>query len=215
MKPSNASTLVPAAALLLLLGCAGCLTPRPDRTRWFALNGPAPATPAVSVAASVPVRIGVRPAVLPSYVESKRMALRSGSCEIRYDDFARWSQPLEDAVAQRLCAALAAADGAVSARNAPWGDSFAPQQLLQVRFTHFEGGTDGALAVAGSWELLDAGTGRGIASGSYRSDPALRWTPGRPESLVEGLGACVDAIARQVQPALKPAPVAVPAASAK
>ncbi|PTY06243.1 hypothetical protein DB347_12415 [Opitutaceae bacterium EW11] len=141
-------------AALLLAGCSVLPAPTADPTRFYLLQGtakpPEPATAAVGA-----LRIGVHSIQLPPYLSNNRtMVVRSGVNEIRYEDYARWAEPLEAAVLHAVRERLLAAGGIATAETPPFSPDVRRDLDVTVRVLRCEGASDPAKGNTAQFEAV-------------------------------------------------------------
>lgn len=99
-------TVLLLASVAVLAG-AGCLRFKPtvDTVRHYALQTSPPETSGDEAAGSG-IRLAIAPAVMPAYLRSSSLAVRSGDGQIQYDYDSQWAEPLDKAVTRVLAANL-------------------------------------------------------------------------------------------------------------
>ena len=98
--------------------------------------------------ASVPsderkINIGVRVVELPAYLRNNRtLVVRNGVNEVRYQDYARWAEPLDVAVQRIVRERLLANPKVATAETAPFPPEIRRDVDVAVRVFRCEGGFD-------------------------------------------------------------------------
>jgi uncharacterized lipoprotein YmbA len=182
-----------AAVALALL--AGCLSPRPDTSRYFTLPSPAtdPATgPGVA-------SLGLGPVVLPPYVARLEIASRTGPDEIRYAASDRWAAPLDELVARALADELRSRVPAREVIRWPWALQAPPEAFVSVDFLRLEVDAAGGATLEARWTATVRG--RPALSGETRvKEPGLA---GDTPASVAALGRALGRLSAEVANALR------------
>ena len=125
--------------------------------------------------------VRLRPVELANYLQTKDMAVRTGTNEITFALFHRWAEPLDAGIRRVLAQDLRAAPAirnVITDEPAPAGCSV---YTLSVHVLTCEGiRTDhmGSAAFAAVWEITGPGfPGAVLDQGVFRARPAS-WTPG-------------------------------------
>ncbi|MDP2137502.1 MAG: PqiC family protein [Candidatus Didemnitutus sp.] len=181
--------LLLCSAFVLLAGCTLLPTPQPDRTRHYVLeSGAAVATPTAQ-----PVRLGLRNVEIPAYLKTKAMVVRSGNNEIRYNDTARWAEPLEAGITRLLRERLA---GRARIITYPFPANLERDYDVTVRVLSAEGHDRGVLFSA-VVELTRVGDTATIVSRRVYTAPVVSWN-GDFAQLASQLSAAVANLADEV-----------------
>ena len=173
---------LPAWALMavtaaMLGGCQLLPPATADATRFFVLSGPVLAE-TTTTAEHGHLQLGLRQVELPDYLRTtKSMVVRAGANEIRYQDYARWAEPLEAGVNRVLKNCLLAVPEVRGVDAHPMRGDVARDYDIAVRIIRCEGvvladGGNGARFEATYKLTTTDGSGRQIASGVYQSPPA-------------------------------------------
>lgn len=184
---------LPASILCLL--SAGCSLPeaKPDAARYYVLPTPAEAAPAKAPA----LRLGLLPVHLPEYLRSPSLAVRQGASEVRYNDDARWAEPLEAGLARVLRAKLAASAQVVAY---PFRLDESRDVDVRVQILACEGTADGGVNFAATFEIFAPGSGSGTQH-AFTAEPA-KWDGRDYARLAELLGADAAQLADAIASAL-------------
>lgn len=170
----------------LALGCVFVLTscsiipePSVDPTRYYVL-GMVNGADASSVAPKGTLHIGIRAIELPLYLRNNRtIVVRSGANEIRYQDFARWAEPLDLAIQRILRDRLTANDAVRGAEIAPFSTDVQRDFDIVVRVLQCEGGIDAqgrkTAQFSAMYEILDQRNGGKVLARKTFSAPAKTW----------------------------------------
>ena len=115
-----------------------------DPTRYYVLNGPGPNESSGRIATQG-VALAIRSLELPNYLRStKSMVVRKGNNEVRYEEYARWAEPIEAGLTRALKERLAEAAGVRSVSTFPPMGGETRQFDVRIRVLRCEGGTSGA-----------------------------------------------------------------------
>ena len=141
MKHPPLVSVLLSAAGLLIAGCNVVPPPQADTTRYFVLtgSGPAPGPAAGSL------RLGLRNVELAAYLNTRDMVLRSGSNELVLQEYARWAEPLDAAIARILRTELAAAPAVGRVDLQPFRFDTDRDYDVSVTVIHCEGETSARL----------------------------------------------------------------------
>ncbi|ABC82908.1 PqiC family protein [Anaeromyxobacter dehalogenans] len=186
MRPPTAL----AAALALLCGCVP-LGPRPDRTRYYALEARAAAPPA----GAIPVgAVGLGPVRLPAYLDRPELVTRGEGARVDVAGDERWAAPLDGLFVAALAEDLRAAVPAREVVAWPWRAGAAPEWAVSVDVLRFERAPDGTAVLEARWALR-RGT-EVVERGVTRTRERPRAT-GTAAS-VEALSDCVGGLASEI-----------------
>jgi uncharacterized lipoprotein YmbA len=196
----------PLLALLtgLLLATGGCLR-RSDEASFYLLEP----LPAASVAgptgdAEQPSRpvIGVGPVKFPGYLNRPQIALAVGPGQIRFDEFRRWSEPLEEnftrVLAENLRRLLPDSEVVIY----PWRRSLAVDVQLEVAVDLFHATGDGHSLLEAQWIMTRGGRTASLRRSSQQQ-PA---DPSNPAGIVAAQSETLAAFSREIATALKTLP---------
>ena len=158
---------------------AGCQLLPPaavDATRFFVLTGHAANGNAVTQPTGH-LQIGLKPVDMPAYLRTtKSMVVREGANEIRYQDYARWAEPLEAGVLRILKEQLLASPDVRGVDAHPMRGDVARDYDVAVRIIRCEGATgDGAVArFSASYEIVAVdGSGKVHASRTFTAPDGI------------------------------------------
>ena len=146
-------------ALLLLAGCVN-LQPVPDNSRYHILDhAPTPQDEPIVLETDTP-HLHIAQIDLPSYHDSKKLAIRKTSTEIEFSETHRWVEPLEDSISRALTSHLR------SRLNPRWTFSSYPGRRssalgyeVQLRFTRLEGDRIGQAVIEGQLQVFESTPG--------------------------------------------------------
>jgi uncharacterized lipoprotein YmbA len=146
------------AALLLL--CAGCASgPRPSL---YVLSAPA-GGPAETVSGSGQTRLQLPPILLPDYLDTTDVLLRSGTNELKVSRTARWAERLSKGMTGTLSEALTARLPRDSIVLGQGIDGSARRILVDV--SACDVWPDGRCVLKASWTILEKGTQKVAVAG--------------------------------------------------
>lgn len=190
-----------AAAILGLAGCSIVPEPKPDPSRHYVL-APA-AQPGDTAKEATPKNkpiVMLRAVEMPAYLRGRKtMAVRHGSNEIVYHEFARWAESLEDGIA-RVVGERLLATGTVSGVALLPGRG-ARDYELTIRILECEGsispGGSPLVRFAASYELTSPGAGTITGTRHFVAPPAP-WDGKDFYALAAHLGQSASALADDI-----------------
>jgi uncharacterized protein len=167
VKTIARNTLRSLCLVALAAGLAACGSSAP--VRYYSL-------PAVAVApAAAPLAgrsILVGPIDIPAYLDRPQIAIRGTDGEISFQEFQRWSEPLDAAFSRALVDDLIVLAGTGQAMAAPVPRDLAVDYHLRARVSRFDVDTAGHAVLLVQWYLAD-GAGKVLVAprqDSYRRD---------------------------------------------
>lgn len=183
------SLLVASAWVFFLAGCQVLPNSSSDPARNYVLGGAVPASATVKPAGKL--QLGLRSVELPGYLHNHRdMAVRTAANEIRYDEFSRWAESLEDGVARVLKQRLAGAEGVAGVSSFPFAADVSRDYDLVIRIQNCEGalGEDGrpVARLVATYDVIAAGAGGQVVVRRTFVAPDLPWN-GRDFGALAGL----------------------------
>ncbi|QEL55253.1 PqiC family protein [Chromobacterium paludis] len=154
------------SAALLAAGLMGCASPP---ARFYGLDAPALSPAAVQFGK----RVMVGPVSLPAALDRPQLVLDDGNGELRLQEYARWSAPLDRLLAQNLAAGVSRAGGVASvyAYPQPGMDGGDLRYTLDVRRLSLRPGR--GVGMDAVWQLLRTADGAVLASGAFSRDSAV------------------------------------------
>jgi uncharacterized protein len=199
-----------ATALALSVGLAGCVSlKRTPEARFFALRATAAASPADGLAMG-PGLIGVLPVLLPAYLERPQVVTWAGPGEVRIDEFLRWAEPLDLAVARVVEEDLGTLLPSHRIIRAPWSASAALRCRVRLDLARFGPQPGGEVQLAGRWVLLPARGERPLVSRpvELRRGPRAGATGIDPNASVEAMSELLGELSREIATAVAELPAA-------
>lgn len=152
---------VASAVALLFSGCQVLPNSSSDPTRNYVLSSPAGTDVAQKPLGKL--QLGLRSIEVPGYLHNHRdMAVRTAANEIRYDEFSRWAESLEEGLGRVLRQRLLAADGVAGVSSFPFATDVKRDYDLVIRIQNCEGAVSDGHPVArfsASYDVLAAGSG--------------------------------------------------------
>lgn len=202
----------PASAFAgMLIALGGCAAGAPLRT--FVLTAPADAENSGAPDGSPPA-VQLQAVILPDYLDTEEILVRSGRYELEASTTGRWGERLSAGVAHSLTAALALELPEYRFEAARPRDDAARQVLVNVEA--FDVWRDGHCALSASWTILERHTGAVITSGHGVFTIPLEGAtaPAGDATVVAAMAQGVNELARALALALRvPSPPAVAAGS--
>lgn len=187
MRPVNAL----AAALALLSGCMS-LGPRPDRTRYYALEPRTAAPPAGAVPLGV---LGLGPVGLPAYLDRPELVTRGEGARVDVAGDDRWAAPLDSLFVAALAEDLRAAVPAREVLTWPWRPGPPPEWSVSVDVLRFERAPDGAGVLEARWTLRRGAEVMERGATRAREPPRAAGTAASVEALSAALGTLASEVA--------------------
>jgi len=139
---------------------------------------------------------GIRSVVLPAYLDSSKIAIRSGGTELVFSDINLWSEPLQTSVTRILAEGMRLRIGSAKVDVFPYKPGVMREVEIRVEFDRFEGDADGSIHVSGRYivtKLL-----KDSATEVIPFDYKGTWTSGDYASLAKALGNAADDLAGDI-----------------
>lgn len=197
-------------ALFLLLLAPGCLSlppAQPDPTRFYLLSVLSASETAAAIAPeAAPLRVGLRPVVLPAFLDSRAMVVRTGANEVRYEDYARWAEPLDQGVARVVRAALADSPRVGAVLAYPFSFEADRDYDVTIRLLNCEGVREasgrGGVKVQAVIEIYSTGAGAGLVARRVFTAGPETWNGRDYAQLAQALSRAVAELGQAVAAAL-------------
>jgi uncharacterized lipoprotein YmbA len=156
--------------LPLLLCAAACSSGPPRRT--YLLTPPidpaAPTmTPSTAGDPSAPQRMEVRRILVPDYLDSSDILMRSGNDEVQISTTGRWGERLSLGLTHAMSADLAARMPQYSIVQ---DGSSNPSRQLRITITALDLWPNGHCVLAANWSIVDQDSSIAVTSGSAKFD---------------------------------------------
>ncbi len=201
---------------LSITGCVRLLEPRKSDATYYVLDA-SPAPNAVSTD-TTGLRIGLRQPRLASYLDATRIVTRSDSNTIRFSEFHRWGEDLEQAIGRTAALALERQPGVQSVEVIPWPEGATFDYLVRLHVLSFEGvgppppGPDeeasvpeGHSQMVVEWTILRPGDETVLVRDRTRHR-VTGWRVNDYQALASHLGTSLDVLARDISARLQAAP---------
>ncbi len=144
---------------LCALSVAGCLSPRPDDSKFFVLS-PVHGDPVGATSASSrQILIGLGPVKLPEYLDRQEVVTRIAPNRLELSSVDRWAEPLDADFTRVLAQNLSTDLGTQRITFFPWYATTHVDYQVKVDVYRFESDKDGKVDLAAHWQILD-GTGK-------------------------------------------------------
>jgi hypothetical protein len=171
--------LAASLAALLLGGCNILPEATVDLTRYYVLSGPV-TTELVATHPAGTHQIGLRPVELPGYLHNqKSMVVRTGGNELRFQDYARWAEPLESGLNRVLKDRLLATDTIAGVTTYPFSVDIQRDYDVVVRVVNCEGfmrgGKSGVARFAAAYDIIASGTSGQVVARRTFTAPEQPW----------------------------------------
>ncbi len=122
---------------LTITGCVRLLEPRQGGATYHVLNPPpAPDTPPTDTTG---LKVGLRQPRLVSYLDATRIVTRHGPNTIRFSEFHRWGEDLDQAIGRTTALALERQPGVQSVEVVPWPKGVTFDYVVRMHVFSFEG----------------------------------------------------------------------------
>ena len=154
MKTRHTLASLPVAGLLCL-AAAGCLNLKPsaDPTRYFLLTSIASdGQPQPPDAARNRFSLGIAPVTVPAYLAKPWMVVRASDTEIRYSDFNKWGEYLDNGIQRTLAENLGQLLGTDRVSLDSWKRATVDAEL-RVAVRRFDVTPDGQVVLEADWEI--------------------------------------------------------------
>jgi uncharacterized protein len=139
---------------------------------------------------------GIRAVVLPTYLDSSKIAVRSGGSELVYSDLNLWSEPLATSASRLLAERMRLRIGQARVDVFPYTPGVSRDVEFRVEFDHFEGNADGTVRVVG--RFVATKSAKDEAPAIFPFDYRGNWTVDDYASLAKALGNAIDDLAGDI-----------------
>jgi uncharacterized lipoprotein YmbA len=186
------------ALLLFIFAFTGCQSLRPvtDLTRYYVLSSSALA--ASGAPPNQDLRIGIAPVELPGYLQSTRIALRTGTNEIGYSEYRQWAEHLDKGIQRILASDLSILLSSARVISSAWQSGDVKAEVY-VSMRRFELDQSGQATLECEWRILSPGGGRVLrldhALINKKGPPLARNPTGAVNTLSQALGELSNQIA--------------------
>lgn len=184
--------LTTLTSTLILVCHSGCLSlggGDPQPTSYYTLE-PVGVSPLVSSESSeAPVVVGLDRIEVPSYLDRREIAVRTGDNELRFTGRNLWAERPTETLHRLLSLNIERqASIPMTVHGLPWPDHAEPEWVVHVLFESFEGreSPSSELLFEVSWTLLSTRDGAVAKQGHYVGSN-LDWNRGDYASLARGL----------------------------
>jgi uncharacterized lipoprotein YmbA len=206
MNSTRLRSLAAAAVLSVLSGCNVVPPAQDDPTRHFVLSDPAAqAAPAPAPGAA---RIGLRTVKLEGYLARKSMVVRTGQNEVEFEDYMRWAEPLEGAIARIVRLRLLGSPGVASVAMEPFPLDPPRDYDVSIDVRRCEGskGPSGRYSASFSATIVisTAGANPSVVATRLFTAPAAEWDGRDFGALASLLSADVSALGQDVAAGIPP-----------
>jgi hypothetical protein len=182
-----------------ITGCVRLLEPRQTDATYYLLSDTqswdAPSSDTTGLT------VGLRQPRMASYLSATRIVTRQGEHQIRFSEFHRWGEDLNQGINRTVARALAAQPGINSVEVVPWPKGVTFDYVVQLHVLNFEGvgpppdpdadedtpPPEGHTRMAVEWKILDMTGDTALARGRTRHQDD-GWRVGNYDALVSSLG---------------------------
>ena len=188
-----------AVAATMLGGCQLLPPASADATRFFVLTAPVATSEAQTASTEGRLQIGLKAVEMPAYLRAtKSMVVRDGANEIRFQDYARWAEPLEAGVLRLLKERLLASPGVLGVDAHPMRGDVARDYDVSVRIIRCEGSADEVARFSAAYEIVAAdGSGKVVANKTFTA-PEAAWNGKDFGALAAALSDGVNALGAKI-----------------
>lgn len=199
-------TRLPSLAGLLALGlfalpaCSLLPEAAPDLTHYHTLSLP-PAVESANPDNKGSLNIALRKVDVSPYLAKGLLVVRTGDNEVLFDDYARWAEPLEAAIARNLQACLQNKPGIARVSIPPLRFDGARNYDLIIRVLRADGLRESGSATTrfvAVIEVHSAGAGSGLLAQRNFTAPPLAWDGKDYNSLANALSSSVQLLADEI-----------------
>lgn len=203
-RRSLVSLLAAVSLLGALAGCSVIPAPQADLTRYYVLTGPG-LPPGSQDIRQGKLRLGLKPVHLSPYLDKIAIAVRHGTNELVYNDFARWAEPLEAGVSRALRAQLIMSPAVNRVYLSPFPFDQPRDYDIAINVIRCEGAKEGDRAFARFavvMEITSAGDDSRLITRRMFSAPERTWDGKDYSALVQALSEDVGDLCNEVVAAL-------------
>ena len=194
-------TLMLAALLVTLNGCFS-LKPASGDQQYYLLTGnssnsSSPHTGPGSIVRLLPIEV-------PDYLQTRNMAVRTGSNEMIFPTFHEWGEPLDAGIRRVLAEDLRASPGIQDVLTDEPPPAGAAVYVILIHILSCEGiNTNGhsSILFKAAWEISESGNVAPFAHGTFNAQPN-RWQPGDYSDLAAQLSRAVESLSRELSAAI-------------
>jgi len=198
---------------LSVTGCVRLLEPRTSNATYYLLSEPVDREPQPSDTTGLTV--GLRQPRLASYLDATRFVTRRGPHQIRFSEFRRWGEDLDQGISRTLAQALASRADIRSVEIVPWPKGATFDHIVQLRVLSFEGvgppvdpetdedapAPEGYSQMVVDWKILDAEDDAVLAQGLTRHQE--EWKVDDHEALASNLGTALTVLSDEIGARIK------------
>jgi uncharacterized protein len=187
------------ATLFVLAGCGGGA-----QQRTYVLSPPVAPTPNLSAAADAGLHL--QPVLLPDYLDTTEIMLRSGQHELKASPTGQWGERLSDGMTQALAADLAVRLPREAVTIGPAAGP--PARQIVVTVDAFDVQADGHCVLTARWTILKADNTTVLAAGQQDFVTAAAGTA--PKLDDAGIVAAMAATVQELSDRIAAAALATP-----
>ena len=201
MKPPCPLNSIPLPLLLIscFLSMPGCidLSPQPDSTRFYVLNGP---TENVLSGKPGVLQIGITRVEVPEYLRTPKMVVRQSEFEVVNSESHRWAEDFDRSLGRIVAAHIGARPFVRRVDVVPWDEAPEHDFRIALRFDRFEGDAAGNVRLRAKWTISEAPTDRPIRTG--HSAVSGKWDGRDYAALAEALSDVLAGMSGDISVAL-------------
>lgn len=188
---------------LSLFAAAGCNIlpePQPDYTRYFTLSLP-PGAETVQSTQAAGLHLGLCPIEVAPFLKKSALTIREGESEVRYDEGARWAEPLEAGIGRILQTCLQADPKIARVTKAPFGFENTRDYDVLIRIAHAEGlraPGHSSIRFLATIEIVKPGLSGEVVERKTFDAPEIAWDGKDPAGLARGLSEASRLLANEI-----------------
>lgn len=212
-KNKTATSALTAAIIALLELNSGCsfLTPATAETRHYLLTAADHVTASTNASESATTScvVRLRPVEIANYLKNGDIAVRTGTNEVKFDDFQRWAEPLDAGIRRVMAEDLSSTPEIRTVLTDQPAPAAARVYDISIHVLACEGTTianhQGSIAFKAVWQIAQSGKNAAVLAGGTYQAPPTDWRPGDFGQLASQLSDALndfsvtlaDAISRQ------------------
>lgn len=196
-----AITSMLAALLVAVNGCIS-LKPASGEQQYYLLTG---SSSNVSRGHTGPARVvRLLPVEMPDYLETRNMAVRTGSNEIIFPTFHEWAEPLDMGIRRVLAEDLRASPAIRDVLTDEPPPADAKVYTILIHILSCEGNSangQSSILFKAEWGISESEDSTPFARGTFSTQPN-RWKPGDYSDLANQMSAAVEDLCRELNRAI-------------
>jgi hypothetical protein len=189
-----------AVVAALVAGCNLVPPPQTDPTRFYVLIVPPAAAAADQPLVGKKLVVGLHGVEIPAYLKTKSLVVRVGTDELKFHEYARWGEALDQGIARVVREELSATPGIMQVVGLPGRDERDRDVAIQVLAC--EGNVDGTVRFSAAWEISSVGAGAEVVAHGTYTATGLHWDGRDDAQLVQRLSEAATGLSAELVAAL-------------